>query len=157
MLGAFGVHGQMKVEPWTDPAESVLARVNDWHLVTRDGTAIDLVVASLAVRHDALIAAFEPPHSREAIQAWKGATLSVRRSTFPALASNEYYWSDLVGCAVENREGRSLGAVTAVLDLGADPLLQVDGRLLIPFVDAYVGTVDLAARRIVVDWFEDWS
>ena len=47
--------------------------------------------------------------------------------------------------------------MTAVLDLGADPLLQVDGRLLIPFVDAYVGTVDLAARRIVVDWFEDWS
>ena len=157
MLGAFGVHGEMKVEPWSDPAESVLARVNDWRLLGRDGTVTDLVVASLAVRHDVLIAAFEPPRSREAIQAWKGATLSVRRSAFPTLASDEYYWSDLIGCAVENREGRPLGSVSAVLDLGADPLLQVDGRLLIPFVDAHVGTVDLAARRIVVDWFEDWS
>lgn len=157
VIGAFGVHGAMKVEPWADPAESVLAQVTDWRLVARDGAIVDLVVSALAIRPDALVAEFEPPRTREAILAWKGATLTVPRSAFPVLDDDEYYWSDLVGCAVVNRQGQALGTVTAVLDLGADPLLQVDSRLLIPFVDAHVGTVDVAARRIVVDWSEDWS
>lgn len=157
VLGAFGVHGAMKVEPWADPVDSVLGQVTDWRLVTREGVVVDLVVASLIARPDVLVAEFEPARTREAILAWKGATLSVLRSAFPTLDDDEYYWSDLVGCAVENREGRALGTVTAVLDLGADPLLQVDARLLIPFIEAYVGTVDVAGRRIIVDWSEDWS
>lgn len=157
VVGAFGVQGAMKVEPWADPAESVLTQVTTWHLLGRDGVEVDLAVASLAVRPDVLIAEFDPVRSREQIQAWKGATLSVRRSAFPSLDDDEYYWSDLIGCTVENRQGQVLGTVSAVLDLGADPLLQIDGRLLIPFIGAYVDTVDVTARRIAVDWSEDWS
>ena len=147
----------MKVEPWTEPDESVLAQVTQWRLVDRDGAVVDLVVDSLQVRPDALIAQFDPVRTREAVQAWKGARLSVRRSAFPPLDDDEYYWSDLVGCSVVNLDGHPLGAVTAVLDLGADPLLQIDGGLLVPFIEAYVQTVDTAGRRIVVDWSEDWG
>ena len=147
----------MKVEPWTDPAESVLGRVSQWRLVDRDGAVVDLVVDSVQLRPDALIAQFEPVRTREAIQAWKGATLSVRRSAFPPLEDDEYYWSDLVGCTVVDLAGRELGTVTAVLDLGADPLLQVGDGLLIPFIETYVETVDTSGRRLVVDWSEDWS
>lgn len=157
VVGAHGVHGAMKVEPWTDPAESVLAQVDQWRLVARDGAVVDLVVDSLQVRPDALIARFEPARTREAIQAWKGATLSVRRSVFPPLDDDEYYWSDLVGCKVFDLAGRELGTVTAVLDLGADPLLQVGSGLLVPFIETYVQSVDTAGRRIVVDWSEDWT
>lgn len=157
VVGAFGVHGEMKVETWTEPDESVLAQVSEWRLVDRDGGVVDLLVESLKVRHDALIAQFEPARTREAIQAWKGATLSVRRSAFPPVDDDQYYWSDLIGCRVVNLAGRELGTVTAVLDLGADPLLQIDGSLLVPFIETYVQTVDIAARRIDVDWSEDWA
>ena len=73
---------------------------------------------------------------------------------------NEFYWADLVGLAVVNRQGVKLGSVAAVEDFGAHPLLRVtddDGApRLIPFVAAYMDGVDVAAGRIDVDWQLDY-
>ena len=63
-----------------------------------------------------------------------------------------------------NEQGESLGEVTGLIDNGAHQILQVayelpDGKAaerLIPFVDAFLRTVDTPARRIVVDWGLDY-
>jgi 16S rRNA processing protein RimM len=58
-----------------------------------------------------------------------------------------------------NRQGESLGEVTDLLDTGAHAVLRLrrgEAEVLIPFVDAYVDSVDLAARTIVVDWGLDY-
>ena len=62
---------------------------------------------------------------------------------------------------VANREGVALGEIVGVVDHGAHPLLEVaraDGgaHRLIPYVASIVDSVDLAARRIDVDWGEEW-
>jgi 16S rRNA processing protein RimM len=71
----------------------------------------------------------------------------------------------LIGLAVINREGVVLGEVVEVQDFGAQPLLRIvsaggDGlrrvERLIPYVPVYVERVDLAARRIDVDWQADY-
>ena len=85
----------------------------------------------------------------------------VREARCPRPRENECYWSDLVGLAVWNRQGERLGIVAAVQDFGAHPVLRVERRRrvarLIPFVEAYVDAVDLAAGRIEVDWQKDYS
>jgi 16S rRNA processing protein RimM len=98
---------------------------------------------------------------REAAAALKGADVGVPRATLPALAENELYYSDLVGLAVVNRQGESLGVVAKVQDFGAHPVLCVaDGvtaqERMIPFVAVYVDGVDVAAGRIDVDWQVDY-
>ena len=66
------------------------------------------------------------------------------------------------GLAVVNREGVVLGAVAEVIDNGAHPILRVrpadgaPGERLIPWVPAFVDAVDVAARRIDVDWPADF-
>lgn len=147
----------MKVEPWASPRESVLARPGTWRMQLPSGPVLELHVRQVGIRPDCLIVELEPIPGREEIAGWKGATLSVRRSAFPGLPPDEYYWSDLVGLAVVDRDGHPLGTVQRVEDLGADPLLRVADRLLIPFIEPYVLSVDLAGRRIVVDWQPDWS
>ena len=63
---------------------------------------------------------------------------------------------------VANRDGVVLGCVAGLLDNGAQSILRVqppaaDAReLLIPFVGNYVDGVDLAGRRIAVDWQLDY-
>jgi 16S rRNA processing protein RimM len=61
---------------------------------------------------------------------------------------------------VVNRQGVTLGKVAEVLAHGAHPLLRVSGATgperLIPYVAAIVLRVDLDARRIDVDWGEDF-
>lgn len=107
-----------------------------------------------------LIANLRGIEIRELAQALRGCEILVSRADFPPAAEGEYYWTDLIGCAVSTIEGVPLGVVTAVDDHGAHPLLRLqadDGReRLIPFVEAHVPEVDVAARRIVVDWDPDF-
>jgi 16S rRNA processing protein RimM len=81
----------------------------------------------------------------------------------PAAGTGEIYVDELVGLAVANRAGAVLGEVAEVVEHGAHPLLQVarpegspGAARLIPFVPAIVVEVDVDARRIVVDWGEDF-
>ena len=69
---------------------------------------------------------------------------------------DEFYHADLVGLAVVDRAGRQLGTVVAVHNFGAGDLIEMrpeagDKTEFLPFDEATVPVVDLAAGRIVVD------
>ena len=107
-----------------------------------------------------LVARLHGVESREAAATLRGFEIGVPRAALRAPAPGEVYWADLVGLDVVNRQGMVLGCVADVAGYGAHPVLQVqatgEGVRLIPFVAAYVDAVDLAARRIDVDWQPDY-
>jgi len=82
----------------------------------------------------------------------RGAVLAVLREALPAPEDAEtWYAFELVGLEVVEEGGRALGRVTRVEPGVANDVLEVDeGRLLLPFVEACVRDVDVAAGRIVV-------
>ena len=82
--------------------------------------------------------------------------MQVRRCDFPAPDPDEYYWADLIGCAVVDPSGQALGTVEALDDHGAQSVLRLDNGTLIPFVAAVVLEVAPAQKRIVADWSADW-
>jgi 16S rRNA processing protein RimM len=76
---------------------------------------------------------------------------------------NEYYWVDLIGLDVVNREGLVLGQVKELISTGAQTVLVIqykqDGKLfdrMIPFVSVYIDDVDLPKKCISVDWQPDY-
>ncbi|MFG5406963.1 ribosome maturation factor RimM [Piscinibacter sakaiensis] len=106
---------------------------------------------------------------RDGAEALRGARIFISRASFPTADDGEYYWVDLIGLAVVNREERLLGEVIGLLDTGPHAVLRIapPGRpagtgldpadeLLIPFVGAYVDDVSLPERRIRVDWGADF-
>ena len=100
---------------------------------------------------------------RGAAEALRGCRIFVPRSSFPSTQPDEYYWVDLMGCEVVNREGVALGQVQDLLSTGLQSVLVLhqkqDGRTLermIPFVSAYIDEVDLNGRLIRVDWQTDY-
>ena len=109
-----------------------------------------------------MVASVRDISDRSAAEALRGARIFVPRSSFPTAGSDEFYWVDLIGLQVFNRDGVLLGEVAGLIDNGAHSVLQVAWRSrpaperLIPFVAAYVDQVDLAARRIDVDWGLDY-
>jgi 16S rRNA processing protein RimM len=93
----------------------------------------------------------------------RGARIFIPRSSFPTADPGEYYWVDLIGLAVHNRDGLVLGQVLGLLDTGPQTVLRVGAaeasaadEILIPFVAAYVDSVSLVERLIVVDWGLDY-
>jgi 16S rRNA processing protein RimM len=100
---------------------------------------------------------------RNAAELLRGARIFVPRSDFPQTQADEYYWVDLIGLDVVNREGVALGQVRELLSTGPQTVLvlayEQDGKpheRMMPFVSAYVDKVELPERRITVDWQPDY-
>ena len=80
----------------------------------------------------------------------RGAELTVRASELPPAETDAYYAFELVGLAVEEQGGRSLGRVRAVEPGVANDVLELDSGLALPMHEDCVCEIDLAAGRIVV-------
>lgn len=165
---AWGVKGWFKVLPHSASPEALFSSKR-WYLQpaekgakTFSGTVL-LRVREAKEHSDAIVASAHDVDDRNAAEALKGARIFVARSSFPTAGADEYYWVDLIGLEVVNREGVSLGTVRELLSTGPQTVLVIEyleqGKALermIPFVSVYVDTVDLAARRITVDWQADY-
>lgn len=165
---AWGIKGWFKVLPHSaDPAALFSAKC--WFLLpTERGPKTFTDVASLTVRESKLhsgtvVASALGIDDRSAADALRGARIFLPKSNFPATQKDEYYWVDLIGLDVVNREGENLGQVSELLSTGAQTVLVIDQvqgaesvQRMIPFVAVYVDDVDLKQRRILVDWHSDY-
>ena len=145
-----GVRGDVFVQPWTDDPDTRFGAGTQLRTATGE-----LTVESSSTAGGKLVVHFVGVDDRDAAQALRGTELLIPAAARPLIEDpDEYYASDLIGCAAVEPSGAPLGPITDVVDIaGADYLvLNVDGReRLVPFVAAIVPDVDLAAGRVVVD------
>jgi len=172
---AYGIRGWFKVQPHADDAAALLHARRWWLLAppqaglvagaeSQRAQAVCVRIAQSREHSGTVVAQASGVSDRNLAEMLKGRRVWIRREDFPAPDENEFYWVDLIGCAVSNEQGELLGEVSGLIDNGAHQILQVayalpDGKAaerLIPFVDAYLRTVDIAGRRIVVDWGLDY-
>lgn len=151
VVGAFGVHGDVRVRTFTASPEGVAGY---GPLLNKAGQVV-LTPKRMRALPEGLALSAPEVASREAAQALKGTGLYVPRSALPPTEDDEFYHVDLIGCAVEGLDGTALGTVKAVQDFGAGDLLEVrgpDGKdWYLPFTKAAAPLVNVAARRIVAD------
>ena len=151
----FGIKGWLHVESYTDPVEALLGYPS-WSLRSRAGARVAHRVAEGRAHGHDLVVRLEGLEDREQAQALVGAVVEVARSELPPTRAREYYRADLVGFAVVNRQGIELGALTHFVDgtNGATLVIRhAQGReYWVPAGAGHLWNVDLAARRIVVDW-----
>ncbi|HET9643335.1 MAG TPA: ribosome maturation factor RimM [Burkholderiaceae bacterium] len=177
---AWGVKGWIKVQPFSNDPQALL-NAGVWFLRSPAETghrpspdpssaASRLLPTSLTVgsarRHgDMVVACVEEIVDRSAAEALKGVRVFVSRGSFPKANPDEFYWVDLIGLEVVNRQGQRLGTVTDLIDTGPHAVLRIrpieaaegdDAERLVPFVASYVDDVSLADRRITVDWGLDY-
>jgi 16S rRNA processing protein RimM len=165
---AWGVKGWFKVLPHSAAPEALFSSKR-WYLQpsergakTFSGTVL-LRVREAQEHSDTVVARADEVDDRAAAEALRGARVFVPRSSFPTADKDEYYWVDLLGLDVVNREGVALGKVKELMSTGPQTVLvleyEQDGKALermLPFVSAYVDGVDLPGRKITVDWQPDY-
>jgi len=177
VLGAWGLKGWIKVQPFAADPQALFSSRRWFILPPEDGPARRppsaaapgamprlLKIVEAKDHGDLVVGRAQEVEERDAAEALKGARIFIGRSSFPTAGPDEFYWVDLIGLDVVNRDGTRLGSVAGLIDTGPHSVLRVaesaqtapaDERL-IPFVAAYVDTVSLAERRIVVDWGLDY-
>ncbi|HLW05351.1 MAG TPA: ribosome maturation factor RimM [Azoarcus sp.] len=162
IVAPFGVKGWVRIAPFGDDPESWAEMPHWWIAPAEDTPAEQWQSVELGVckaHGPGLIASFAETPDRNAAEELKGWFIAAPREKLPDPGEDTWYWDDLTGLAVINREGEALGEVSGLLSTGAHEVLRVqDGEdeRLIPFVAAYILEVDEEARRITVDWDKDW-
>jgi len=197
ILGAWGIKGGFRVQPFAADPQALFSS-RRWFLkaaesagpVGRPASALAAKAAGSASlppvlkitlardQGDSLVANAQEVPDRDTAELLKGARVFVSRASFPAPEVGEFYWIDLIGLAVANREGLALGTVVGLIETGPHCVLRIArgpgaveagaaataqgasepaaDEILIPFVQAYVDQVDLPRRCIVVDWGLDY-
>lgn len=170
---AWGIKGWVKLHAHSAAPDALLG-ASEWFLqrptpphdrqfAAFAGT-VNVQVEQIKPHADTLVALLAGMADRSAAEALKGVRIFVSRSHFPASTDpDEFYWVDLLGLKVVNREGVALGVVQDLMATGPTSVLvlshEQDGKpaeRLIPFVSAYVDKVDIVAGLITVDWQPDY-
>ncbi|RSZ46115.1 MULTISPECIES: ribosome maturation factor RimM [unclassified Variovorax] len=162
---AWGIKGWFKVLPHSAQPEALFSSKR-WFLQAPGASASNafrLAIREAKEHSDCIVATSEDVPDRNAAEALRGARVFVPRSSFPTAGDDEYYWVDLIGLSVVNREGVTLGTVRELLATGPQTTLvlaaEADGKAverMVPFVSAFVDKVDLPGRLITVDWQPDY-
>jgi len=157
--GAWGTAGWVKVFSLTHPPENIFD-YQPWRIATSPGL---LRVRQWRHQGPRLVAQLADVDTRDGAEALRGTILFIERRDLPPIGGDDWYWHDLIGLAVVNRDGRHLGTVRGLLDAGVHDVLEIkrggaQPDLLVPFVPGhYVDQVDPASGRIVVDWQPEWT
>lgn len=173
---AWGIKGWVRILPHSADTSALIAS-SRWFLQPPEARfargfsaftgSVGVTLAEVKPHADGLVAQLEGVDDRSAAEALKGVRIYLPRSAFPATPEGEYYWVDLIGLDVVNREGVNLGIVRDLMPTGPTSVLvleyteTVDGaeqtaERMIPFVAAYIDDVDKARRIITADWQPDY-
>jgi 16S rRNA processing protein RimM len=192
IVGAWGVKGGIKVKPFSADPQALFS-TKRWYLAgpagvrpttpkaaqaqgsrgsrgTPGSSPLLLRIVQAREQGEHVVATADDLVDRTAAEQLAGARVFVSRASFPTPAPDEFYWVDLIGLAVHNREGLKLGTVVGLIETGPTCVLRIEppaqadtqaakaeaDECLIPFVAAYVDRVDIAGRCVFVDWQPDF-
>lgn len=152
VIGApHGVKGEVRVKTFTgDP----LALGDYGPLRAADGRTF--TVAAIRPAKTVVVVRFREIASREAAEAVTGTELFIDRSALPDdLDDDEFYHADLIGLAVRDETGSSIGKVAAIQNFGGGDIVEVAlaGRrtVMIPFTLAAIPEISVHDGFIRID------
>lgn len=173
LRAAYGLQGWLWLYSDTDPISNIFD-YQPWWVETRTGLR-QIEVKRWRTQGKGLVVSLAGVLDRNAADLMMGATVWVDRNVLPVAPANEYYWSDLVGLEVYafepsdsgtavNAEPVFLGAIHELFETGANDVIVVrpvagsvdQTERLIPWHKDIIRHIDMAARRMDVNWGLDY-
>jgi len=172
IVAPYGVFGWLKVVPDTEAFDG-LFDYDNWWLGKGDDWR-EMVVETAKVHNDVIVVKLKGIDDRDAALACKGKQIAVPRDQLPEADENEYYWSDLIGLRVKNKQDVDFGLIVDVFETGANDVIVVKQddikqaatdkaavkekpqERLLPFTADVVLEVDIKAKTMLVDWDADF-
>ncbi|MBI1254889.1 MAG: 16S rRNA processing protein RimM [Hyphomonas sp.] len=158
LRGAHGVRGEVRVKSYTSDPEALFTY---GPLMNEAGTVL-LTPKTARAGKDHFIVRPQEALQKEEWDALRGRLIYVPRARLPAAEDDEFYVEDLAGMDVYSGGDSPAGRVRSVQNFGSGDLLEVDvtglaSSVFVPFTQADVPVVDVAARRVVIPELAVWS
>ncbi len=146
-----GIRGEVRIYSLSGQPEN-FGNYPQVVLVDEDGQRLEYTVTSFRVQGNFAVVALGNVPDRNRAEELVGCQVWVAEEYLAPLAADEFYWRDIMGAEVVDREGHSLGKLTSLMAAGGSDLLVVrqDGEeMLIPFRPEFL--VEIGSEKIIVD------
>ncbi len=158
VIGKFGkthgLQGWIRVYPFTETVEAMLS-YKPWYIAVKEERE-ELKIDGVHPHGRAIIVHIEAVNDVDAVRYYTDKEIFVLHDQLPKLDNDEYYWSDLKGLTVVNREGVELGVIDHLMETGSNDVLVVLGKKkqhVIPFLrEKFVLEIDFDKNIMIVDW-----
>jgi 16S rRNA processing protein RimM len=157
-LGApHGVRGWLRVQSFTEPPQR-LFEWKVWRLRPEHGPERDVKLLEARPQGNGWIARLDGIDERDAASRLTGQMVLIDRELLPPTAGREHYRDDLIGFEAKNVDGALLGVVDHFVDTPGNVVMVIKGARehLVPVTAQHLRSVDKDARRVIVDWPEDF-
>jgi len=153
IAGPHGLRGALRYKP-DNPDSDSLSEIDcitiDLAGVRRDYRLVDIG----RIGHGMLKLDLEGIADANDAEALKGGIVMVAAADLPPAKAQEFYYFEAIGCDVMLTDGSRIGALAEIFSNGAHDVMVVrEGKreILVPVVDHIVKSIDLQARRIVIE------
>lgn len=154
-----GIRGELYVWSLTDHPETTFRAGVTLHVSDVQGDRPsdlfpDLEVESVRPYKQGFLVKFVGLDDRTEAERFRGRYLLRPFEEAEELEEGEVFYHQLLGMEVHTVEGRELGVVQEVYEVGRADLLEVRGAagvVHVPFVESMIREVDVEARRLVLD------
>ncbi len=151
IAGAHGIRGEVLIHAYTAAPEDIGA----YGALSDASGARSFEIRIVRVTPKGVVARIAGIADRTRRKRSRASSSTSPATGCRAAAEGEFYHADLIGLAAVGPDGKPIGEIVAVQNYGAGDLLEI--RLagsskteLIPFTEAVVPEIDMAARRAVV-------
>ena len=145
-----GIRGQVVVNPDTDFVNERFV-VGQVLLIGAQASPEPREIREVRIHQGRPILALAGIESMDDAESLAGQDVWLPLASLEPLPDGVFYRHDLVGCEVLDTKDTIIGRVTAVEGTLERSHLVVDGQVMIPMVEDICVTIDLAARRVIVN------
>ena len=155
IIDSFSLNGTVKILSKTDFADLRYQKGNTvffYNAKTKE--RIPMTVVSYRSNGQFDFVKVEEVNSPEDAQGYKGFEVQVEKD-YKNMEKDTYYFVDIVGCEVLDENDQVLGIVSQVEEFPAQLTLRVKRKgqpdFLVPFVKAFIRSVDIDSKKIVIN------
>jgi len=151
IVNTHGLKGEVKILPHSDFLYERFNEGNRLYILHQNQT-IEVKVKSFRMHKNLPLVVFDGYDNINLIEKYKQCDILGEKNT-EYLDEGEYYYSDIIGCRVIDKQRGCIGEITSIIETLAHDLLVVKtakGEIKIPYVDAFILEVNMEEKIFYV-------
>ncbi len=152
IIKKFSFKGVLLVKLDTDEPEEYTKMESVF--VDLNGTLVPFFIEELALHKTELLRVqFEDVYDEQTADSLIGCDLYLPLDFLPKLTGNKFYYHEIIGFTVVDRQRGNIGTIMSVNDQTAQALFEINCQgkeILIPIIDEFIDAVDRDNKTIVV-------
>lgn len=153
IIGIHGLRGDLKVRPFSGE-ETAIDTVETVHLIRSGSTPVTYQVQRASRHKGNILLRVDEITDADKAQNLVGCDVYIEQDDLGELPEGEYYWYELEGLRVSDRNRGDLGVIADLFTTAAHDIYVVRGsfgEILIPAVESFVIAIDVENRLMQVD------